>query len=377
MSAPAAAQPAAAAGDSSSSGSQQGDDSSSGGRGGGPGGAKPPQRARQQAAQLQLPQLADLTQRALGYSPRVAPSRVPHHEAGLGLFVQVRPQQQGWAGRGCPAAGRHLPRPAAARATAGGGPPAAACASLQTPTPAPSLTPSLAAGLNWAAVGALPDRLPALPPPPPPTQPTTPTPTATPHRHPPPPTALQGHAPPGALVALFPGLVYPKELHAHLPNYPKVDTDNPYLIARWAEGGAGAHLGHATPRCAPPTHPRGPALASGTPELLQGRERGAARPLACPGRIAGLSRMAPASLGSAAWPLPARYDKQVVDSRPWGRGQARAGPDATVQAELQRERARRGRKDATLSHRLRKVGGRGWAGLTGGRPAGHGQVPGR
>jgi hypothetical protein len=44
---------------------------------------------QRQQQQLQLPQLADLTQQALGFSLRVSDSRIPHDEAGQGLFVQV------------------------------------------------------------------------------------------------------------------------------------------------------------------------------------------------------------------------------------------------------------------------------------------------
>jgi hypothetical protein len=38
---------------------------------------------------------------------------------------------------------------------------------------------------------------------------------------------------PGQVVAFFPGLVYTKASYAAMPNYPKVDVDNPYLIARY------------------------------------------------------------------------------------------------------------------------------------------------
>lgn len=44
---------------------------------------------------------------------------------------------------------------------------------------------------------------------------------------------LLGQARPGAVVALFPGLVYPPLYHKYMPDYPKVDLDNPYLIARY------------------------------------------------------------------------------------------------------------------------------------------------
>ena len=71
---------------------------------------------------------------------------------------------------------------------------------------------------------------------------------------------LRGDCPPGALLALFPGLVYLKDNYRRMHNYPKVDKKNPYLTARYdggvvdskpwgrgwmwvEEGGAGEHGG--------------------------------------------------------------------------------------------------------------------------------------
>lgn len=38
---------------------------------------------------------------------------------------------------------------------------------------------------------------------------------------------------PGAVVALFPGLVYGRDQYRRMPGYPKVDRGNPYLLARY------------------------------------------------------------------------------------------------------------------------------------------------
>ncbi|KXZ47643.1 hypothetical protein GPECTOR_34g802 [Gonium pectorale] len=44
---------------------------------------------------------------------------------------------------------------------------------------------------------------------------------------------LRGEARAGAVVAIFPGVLYGRTQLAHMPNYPRVDTDNPYLSCRF------------------------------------------------------------------------------------------------------------------------------------------------
>ncbi|KAK9790327.1 hypothetical protein WJX73_009725 [Symbiochloris irregularis] len=44
---------------------------------------------------------------------------------------------------------------------------------------------------------------------------------------------ISGTAQPGAVVALYPGIVYTPEHYKHLPGYPKVDRDNDALLARY------------------------------------------------------------------------------------------------------------------------------------------------
>ncbi|KAG2435224.1 hypothetical protein HXX76_007306 [Chlamydomonas incerta] len=44
---------------------------------------------------------------------------------------------------------------------------------------------------------------------------------------------LEGEARAGSVVAIFPGVLYGRTQLAHMPNYPKVDTDNPYLSCRY------------------------------------------------------------------------------------------------------------------------------------------------
>ncbi|KAG2489549.1 hypothetical protein HYH03_012000 [Edaphochlamys debaryana] len=60
---------------------------------------------------------------------------------------------------------------------------------------------------------------------------------------------IQGEARAGAVVAIFPGVLYGRTQLSHMPNYPKIDTDNPYLSCRydqsimdskpWAQGDPG------------------------------------------------------------------------------------------------------------------------------------------
>ncbi|GLC36632.1 hypothetical protein PLESTM_000483100 [Pleodorina starrii] len=44
---------------------------------------------------------------------------------------------------------------------------------------------------------------------------------------------IRGEARPGAVVAIFPGVMYGRTQLVHMPNFPKVDTDNPYLSCRY------------------------------------------------------------------------------------------------------------------------------------------------
>ncbi|PNW86427.1 hypothetical protein CHLRE_02g086076v5 [Chlamydomonas reinhardtii] len=44
---------------------------------------------------------------------------------------------------------------------------------------------------------------------------------------------LEGEARAGTVVAVFPGVLYGRTQLAHMPNFPKVDTDNPYLSCRY------------------------------------------------------------------------------------------------------------------------------------------------
>lgn len=44
---------------------------------------------------------------------------------------------------------------------------------------------------------------------------------------------LHGKAQPGAVVAFYPGTAYNVRVHHFLPNYPKVDRDNEYLMSRY------------------------------------------------------------------------------------------------------------------------------------------------
>jgi hypothetical protein len=53
---------------------------------------------------------------------------------------------------------------------------------------------------------------------------------------------VRGHAPPGAVLAVFPGLAYGRPEYSRLPGYPKVDRGNPYLIARRARARRAALL---------------------------------------------------------------------------------------------------------------------------------------
>jgi len=44
---------------------------------------------------------------------------------------------------------------------------------------------------------------------------------------------LQGQAPPGSIVAIVPGLAYARTQYTHMPNYPRIDLNNPYLSRRY------------------------------------------------------------------------------------------------------------------------------------------------
>ncbi|GIL65077.1 hypothetical protein Vafri_18921 [Volvox africanus] len=44
---------------------------------------------------------------------------------------------------------------------------------------------------------------------------------------------IRGEARPGSVVAIFPGVLYGRTQLAHMPNFPKVDTNNPYLSCRY------------------------------------------------------------------------------------------------------------------------------------------------
>ncbi|CAI5999870.1 unnamed protein product [Closterium sp. NIES-65] len=63
---------------------------------------------------------------------------------------------------------------------------------------------------------------------------------------------LHGSASPGTIVAQYPGVIYPRVMHRYLPGFPLVDSNNPYLLARfdgvivdarpWGVGGAGREM---------------------------------------------------------------------------------------------------------------------------------------
>jgi hypothetical protein len=40
---------------------------------------------------------------------------------------------------------------------------------------------------------------------------------------------LQGEALPGTVVAILPGLTYTRTQYSRMPNFPRIDTANPYL----------------------------------------------------------------------------------------------------------------------------------------------------
>ncbi|PNH01030.1 hypothetical protein TSOC_013105, partial [Tetrabaena socialis] len=44
---------------------------------------------------------------------------------------------------------------------------------------------------------------------------------------------VEGEVRPGTLVALFPGVLYGRTQLAHMPNFPRVDTANPFLSCRF------------------------------------------------------------------------------------------------------------------------------------------------
>ncbi|XAR72273.1 hypothetical protein NMG60_11018855 [Bertholletia excelsa] len=58
---------------------------------------------------------------------------------------------------------------------------------------------------------------------------------------------LEGRADVGAVIAIYPGIIYSPAYYRYIPGYPRVDTHNPYLITRydgtvinaqpWGEGG--------------------------------------------------------------------------------------------------------------------------------------------
>lgn len=44
---------------------------------------------------------------------------------------------------------------------------------------------------------------------------------------------LRGRVEPGTVVSMYPGVIYAPSQYRHMPGYPRVDRDNPYLISRY------------------------------------------------------------------------------------------------------------------------------------------------
>ncbi|KAJ3680273.1 hypothetical protein LUZ60_016551 [Juncus effusus] len=69
---------------------------------------------------------------------------------------------------------------------------------------------------------------------------------------------LSGQASIGSLIAFYPGVVYSPAFYNYIPNYPRIDLDNPYLISRydgtvidakpWGTGGANREFWNGSDR---------------------------------------------------------------------------------------------------------------------------------
>ncbi|GFR44470.1 hypothetical protein Agub_g5733 [Astrephomene gubernaculifera] len=144
-----------------------------------------------------------------------------------------------------------------------------------------------------------------------------------------------GDVRPGSVVAIFPGVLYGRTQLAHMPNYPRVDTDNPFLSCRYDQSivdskpwGRGDPGGTSSPSSSPTTPTPTSSSSSSPPSppswwgwagplsaslaLLEGRH-----PLALAHWVNHPGRGQSPNVLEAALDLPLDHPALNTPARPW------------------------------------------------------------